>query len=125
MQPENEQPIKDLTYESLEAELRGLPQPTVPPGLEAKLLAAIPVGPPTAASRRPRRWLGAVGLLAAAAGLILTVGIWDSVARSWKRPGASRVLNDTSQQCVRGEGSDVLLQETDPWSIWAGRRNSG
>lgn len=59
--------------ESLEDRLRNLPQPAVPAGLEARLLAQIPMATQI---DRPRRtlWLGVVG--ASAAACLLVVLFW-------------------------------------------------
>jgi hypothetical protein len=58
--------------EALEARLRTLPPPPVPGGLEARVLAAIPVEKPRPRRRAAR--LGAVGALAAAC--LLAVLAW-------------------------------------------------
>jgi ferric-dicitrate binding protein FerR (iron transport regulator) len=58
-------PNPDRSPEALEGRLRALPQPPVPAGLEARLLASIPA----ARSISRRRWVvlaGAAGVLAAA-----------------------------------------------------------
>jgi hypothetical protein len=56
----------------LEARLRALPPPSVPDGLEERLLASIPGLP------GPRRspWLRGVGAMAAAAVLLVTAWLW-------------------------------------------------
>jgi hypothetical protein len=63
--------------ESLEARLRALPQPPVPPGLEARLLAAVPPGR-SAPRRRWAVWVGVAAALAAACWL---------AALTWPRRG--------------------------------------
>jgi hypothetical protein len=48
---------KNDDLDALAARLRGLPEPPVPAGLEARLLAAIPGGgAPAPGPRPPRRW---------------------------------------------------------------------
>ena len=69
-------PKPDGSPESLEARLRALPQPPVPAGLEARLLAAIPAKMPA-----PRqRWAVRVGVVSAvgevAAACLLAVLAW-------------------------------------------------
>src|SRR5262249_55626403 len=66
-------PNPDRSPEALEARLRALPQPPVPAGLEARLLAAIPAAPP-APRRRWAVWVGLAGALAAAC--LLAVLAW-------------------------------------------------
>lgn len=64
MHPER-RPSPDRSPEPLEARLRALPQPPVPPGLEARLLATVPAAMP-APRRRWGVWVGMAGALAAA-----------------------------------------------------------
>ena len=76
MAKDKEEKWNDKTFESLEEELRRLPEVDVPETLEAKLLAAIPGrGSKTLADnpveRHPRLW--DFGLTAAAAILILAL----------------------------------------------------
>jgi hypothetical protein len=69
MHPER-RPNPDQSLESLEAQLRALPQPPIPADLEARLLATIPAKRST-----PRRhWGIRVGVLAAAC--LLAVIAW-------------------------------------------------
>ena len=69
-------PKPDGSPESLEARLRALPQPPVPAGLEARLLAAIPAKMPAPRQRRAVRVgvVSAVGAVAAAC--LLAVLAW-------------------------------------------------
>ena len=72
MHPER-RPNPDRSAEALEERLRALPPPTVPDGLEARLLANIPAERPTA-RRRWAVWVGVAGALAAAC--LLAVLAW-------------------------------------------------
>jgi hypothetical protein len=66
-------PENDPSTADLEARLRKLPPPPVPPRLEARLLAAIPTPVPP----RSRRWTVWVGVGAAlAAACLLAVLVW-------------------------------------------------
>src|SRR6516225_5095973 len=65
MHPER-RPNPDRSSESLEARLRALPQPPIPDGLEARLLATIPAARPGR-----RRWLVLVGVASALAAACL------------------------------------------------------
>jgi hypothetical protein len=79
-------PKPDRSPEALAARLRALPQPPVPDGLEARLLAAIPAGRPV-----PRRhwaaWVGAVGALAAACLLAVLVWLGRDAVNPAPKPG--------------------------------------
>ena len=55
----------DRSPEALESSLRALPQPPVPGGLEARLLASIPAAMPVS-RRRWVVWMGVAGAMAAA-----------------------------------------------------------
>jgi hypothetical protein len=79
MHPET--PSAGRPADSLEAQLRALPPPPVPDGLEARLLAAIPA--PRPAPRR--RWAVWVGVAGAAAACLLAVLAW--LGRDGKNPG--------------------------------------
>ena len=72
MHPERH-PSPGRSPESLEARLRALPQPPVPEGLEARLLAAVPARGPA-----PRRRWGVRALVAGAlaAACLLAVLAW-------------------------------------------------
>jgi len=58
-------PNPDRSPEALERSLRALPQPPVPAGLEARLLASIPAAMPVS-RRRWVVWMGVAGAVAAA-----------------------------------------------------------
>jgi hypothetical protein len=93
--PPDERPEPDRSPKSLEARLRGLPQPTIPAGLESKLLAVIPAG----ISIRRRRWVmwaGVLGPLAAAALLVVF---------NWPRNTGNSALRRSSAGQSRGQGS--------------------
>jgi hypothetical protein len=66
--------------ESLAAQLRSLPEPLIPDGLEARLLAAIPAATAQRRAGRPYRkpllWLTAVAVVAAS--LLFAVLAWRS-----------------------------------------------
>ena len=68
--------------ESLEGRLRALPQPPVPAGLEARLLAAVPGARPI--RRRRARWIAAVGALAAAC--VLAALVWPERCKNPRGP---------------------------------------
>jgi hypothetical protein len=71
--PPESWPENDPSTAHLEARLRKLPPPPVPPRLEARLLAAIPTPVPP----RPRRWTVWVGVGAAlAAACLLAILVW-------------------------------------------------
>jgi hypothetical protein len=61
----DDRPGPDLSLESLEARLRALPQPAVPPDLDVRLLAQIPARRPILRTSR-FVWLSLVGAAAAA-----------------------------------------------------------
>jgi len=78
-------PNSDRSPESLEARLCALPQPPIPVGLEARILAAIPARPsnndelPRLARSGSRRWrliVWAGASVAAAAACLLAVRFW-------------------------------------------------
>jgi hypothetical protein len=88
--PLRKRPNSDPSVESLEARLRGLPPPSVPSDLQARLLEAIPskMREITATSRswRPAIWSGAaIGLAAAcvlAMFLFSDAGTWTTTSRT-------------------------------------------
>jgi hypothetical protein len=84
MHPER-RPSPGRSSESLEARLRALPQPPVPPGLEARLLAAVP--PIRLAPRRRWGvWAFVAGALAAAC--LLAALAWPR--RAGPAPGPAK-----------------------------------
>jgi hypothetical protein len=91
MNPER-RPNPARSPESLEARLRALPQPPVPAGLEARLLATIPAAIPI-----PQRhwgvWVGALG--ASAAACLVVVLAWPG------RVGKNPVLSYPASQSAR------------------------
>ena len=119
MQEDHQSEPQQAPARSLEDQLRQLPQPEVPEGLEAKLLAAIPAGIPQATPRRRslrRRIVWACGAAAAAA-LILGV----LLSTPWRRGRTGRPIatlsNDTSPRYVLGNGSIPRFEETRPCDI--------
>jgi hypothetical protein len=97
MRPEN----ADQSPELLEARLRALPQPPVPAGLEARLLAAIPADRPT----QRRRWAGRVGVAAMAAACVLAVLAWPR--REAKGPVPSPPPGDIVHQAAPRPPADA------------------
>ena len=92
MQPEKH-PNPDRSPESLEARLRALPQPPVPAGLEARLLASIPTTRPIP---HPRRilWVGVAAAFTAAC--LLAVLAWPRRPSADSNPSAPS--SDSAQQ---------------------------
>jgi hypothetical protein len=117
MNAPNEQSWGDPTLEALEERLRSLPQPPVPPGLEAKLLAAIPGVPRVGRARswgvRPLAW----AVLGLAAVLVVAVPpLWPRVTGPRQTPGPG-ALESTSPQYILAEFVGQAVKETDPCCI--------
>jgi hypothetical protein len=92
MLPER-RPNPDESPETLEARLRALPAPAVPPSLEARLLASIPPARPIPRRRWPI-WAGLASALAAAC--LLAVLAWRGhIAKS---PGPGPEKNEFTHQ---------------------------
>jgi hypothetical protein len=91
--PHDRYPKPDRFAESLEERLRALPQPAVPAGLEARLLATIPAEP----AMPRRRWVVRGGMLGAlAAACLLAILAWHGQtdqARVSSRPTSKPVRN--------------------------------
>ena len=99
MTENQEEKWDDMTLESLEAELRSLPEVDVPETLEARLLAAIPDRQPAAsedyrAERHPGLW--DFGVTAAAAALILALILTVNYGLSEPSQTLSTQLTDMS-----------------------------
>ena len=99
MTENQEEKWDDMTLESLEAELRSLPEVDVPETLEGKLLAAIPGREPETLAelpvkRHPRLW--DFGVTAAAAILILALMLTVNYGLSTPSQALSSQLKDTS-----------------------------
>jgi hypothetical protein len=99
MTENQEEKWDDMTLESLEAELRSLPEVDVPETLEGKLLAAIPDRQPAAAAehraeRHPGLW--DFGVTAAAAVLILALMLTVNYGLSEPSQTLSTQLTDMS-----------------------------
>jgi hypothetical protein len=105
------------TYASLEAELRSLPPPPVPAGLEERLLTTIPSRPTVITRPHRFRWkrvAGGIGI-AAAAILLLTFPRGEAPpAQGSMLPGA---LGNTSPEYVLGDAYYDYLKETSPCYI--------
>jgi hypothetical protein len=98
MRPEN----ADQSSELLEARLRALPQPPVPAGLEARLLAAITADRPTPR----RRWAGWVGVAGAvAAACLLAVLAWPR--REARDPAPRPPANGIAHQVAPRSPADA------------------
>ena len=104
-------PNRDQTLEALANRLRRLPPPSIPEGLEARLLAAIPAMPRRRV-RLARSWVAAAVLLAAAAAALLAV----RVPRSEPPPVAptKRPINDAPtlwryEQALRRSDADAAV----------------
>jgi hypothetical protein len=69
-------PDRSPDLRELEARLRALPQPEIPAGLAARLLAAIPPDRPHPRRRSRTAWLGLTGASAAAASALAVVLLW-------------------------------------------------
>src|SRR5688572_25756127 len=91
MHPER-RPNPDRSAESLEARLRALPQPPVPAGLEARLLAAIPA---------PRRRWAVWAVAALAAACLLAALAWP------RRDGAGPGPREPERQVVHRPPDDL------------------
>src|SRR6266536_5015387 len=100
-------PSQDGSPESLEARLRALPAPPVPAELEARRLVAIPASPhsPLAGegTKRGRRWVGVVGVLAAAC--LLAVLAW--LGRDATKPAPSPPTRESTHQVAPQPPDDV------------------
>ncbi len=95
--------------EALEEKLRALPQPSVPDGLESRLLAGIPASLPARRRRWPV-WVAAVGVVAAAC--VLVVLVWSG--RDRKEPGRSvdngeTVRKESPQRSIHPEENNPPL----------------
>lgn len=112
-------PEEETTLDALEAELRDLPPPEAPPGLEAKLLAAVPVAKTESVLGRRRRWLAlaAVGAAVAAAALIIAYTFVPEKASSEEPPVRAALLNDTSPAYIVSTAISTHSEETKPWDI--------
>ena len=100
---------EDMTLESLEAQLRRLPEVEVPEALEARLLAAIPHG--VSHLRQQSRlgwWPGALGIGAAAAFLILVFVFVANYAPSTGSGPAIIEPNDRSRYFLADQNSEHI-----------------
>jgi hypothetical protein len=89
------QPSNNPALDGLEAKLRRLPPPPVPDGLEARLVAAIPLVLPSSGARsRPaqRRWQQLIWVSCAAA---VAAGVLLAVLASLRPPNHGAVVTDT------------------------------
>jgi len=94
----------DQFSQYLEAKLRALPDPPVPPNLEARLLATIPAALPI----QRRRWAVWAGVACASAAACLLAFLWFRGPRGETRdeqigargpgPGAGQAKNDYSSR---------------------------
>src|SRR5262249_42530900 len=95
-----ERPNPDRFPEALEARLRALPQPPVPPGLEARLLASIPAKLPA-----PRRnWAVGVGVAGVLAACLVALLAW--LGRDGKGPAPRPRSAELSRQDPRRPPDD-------------------
>ncbi len=78
----------------LEEALRGLPQPTIPEGLEDRILAALPRAP-----RRSAR-LAKIVLAMAGAASVIAVGVWARSAPTPPRRIRPAALENTSPKFI-------------------------
>jgi len=122
---------EDLTLESLEAQLRSLPDVETPETLKTKLVAAIPDRQPKTsvehrAMHHPRLW--DFGLTAAAAILILALMLTANYGLSTPSRTLSAQLYDTSLWCpgleqryFQFDQNNALIEDTNytkanyPW----------
>jgi hypothetical protein len=100
MHPENSE---------LESQLRALPQPLVPPDLEARLMAAIPEHRPI--RRRRRAMLAAIGSGLAAASLLIWLA-WlargpKSIAPVAEMPNGTGLVRDNSALAVGDDDTEI------------------
>lgn len=111
MKSDENETQKPLSLESLEAQLRGLPSPKVPEGLEARLTAGIPAGPHKTVADRPRRYGLAVG--AAIAAGVLLVALASLVQHGTERPGDSGgpviAVSDDPREMIEREAASARL----------------
>jgi hypothetical protein len=96
-------PNPDRSLEAVAARLRALPQPAVPDGVEARLLAAIPAGRPIPRRRRVL-WAGMAGALAAAC--LLAALAW--LGRDGKGPVPSPSMHESAH--AQGAGLPPALR---------------
>jgi hypothetical protein len=103
--------------EPLEEQLRRLPKPKAPDGLEAKLLAAIPVqtAVPKAAPPKIRRWLAGAAIAVAAAGILFCL------VSQLRNPNVSQQPNSSNENPTVPSAPHSLavinMKETDPCNI--------
>jgi hypothetical protein len=110
MHPER-RPNPDRSAESLEARLRALPQPPIPGGLEARLLAAIPLK-----RRSRRRWLVLVGVASALAAACLL-----AVFARPGRNGTNRVPGPPAEE-IAEQGTPRLPDDSAGITAWSQTR---
>ncbi|HOW73015.1 MAG TPA: hypothetical protein PKY77_20650 [Phycisphaerae bacterium] len=100
----------------LEARLRDLPRPTVPPGLEGKLLDAIPESASGPIPSRALLWKRIVPAAAAVAATVaIAILLRESPVFSRRAPRVD--MRATSPEYVLAQKTSQNPQETNPWNI--------
>ena len=113
MMEEKKEPQIGLMYKEIEDRLRTLPQPAVPEGLEARLLAGIPARP-----RRRGYWRYYTGFAAAlAAGLVLAFLFRSAGNPSPRHSAEFDLLNNTNPQYILNVSPQTHVKETMPCHI--------
>lgn len=121
----DESPHLDRTREVLKAQLRSLPQPSVPAHLEALLLATVPGARPIA----PRRWAVRATMIGlASAACVIAVLAWHPshgkkeptvpVDSGPRQPAARRPAFDSISIAVRREDPRLSDEEKLPAFTW-------
>lgn len=113
MTANQEQKWEDMTFESLEAQLRGLPELKVPETLMAKLLAQIPKSKATKMRAHPIQWqlpiLG--GAVAVAAVLILALLFAPKYNPTVPSQMAIADLNDRTTRYVMADKNNTSIED--------------
>lgn len=115
---QNEGPSRHYaTPESLEAELRALPQPEVPVDLEARLLAGIPSRPGGVSNVRRVVLAASFGAIGVAAALLIVISLWPVVQSTRHPPVSPDSIGSTSSEYILAPATRTGLEETKPWNV--------